>query len=162
MDCNFWVTWSDVNSAASTNSISWFNKSTESTAVLLLLSFTTHPTGRQSSTRNRPTACRTPCVKSALPSKAPMRQCSARTFITGVGFAAVASNDGVSAGPKDETRSANAPLGVPDDALATSCSIVDVFDDDEDAIVGNVAEEEDESVVVAVVKDLDDDGRDSK
>jgi hypothetical protein len=54
-------------------------------------------------------------------------------------------------------------LGVPDDALATSCSIVDVFDDDEDAIVGNVAEEEDESVVVAVVKDfLDDDGRDSK
>jgi hypothetical protein len=94
-----------------------------------------------------------------------MRQCSARTFITGVGlFAAVASNDGVSAGPKVETRSANAPLGVPDDALATSCSIVDVFDDDDDAIVGNVAEDKDESVVVvAVVKDfLDDDGRDSK
>ena len=88
-----------------------------------------------------------------------MRQCSARTFTTGVGFSRV------SAGPKVETRSANAPLGVPDDALARSCSIDDAFDDDDDddAVAGSVAEEEDESFVVVDEDFLDaDDGRDSK
>jgi hypothetical protein len=56
-------------------------------------------------------------------------------------------------------------LGVPDDAFARSCSIVDAFDDDDDddAVEGSAAEEEDESFVVVDEDFLDaDDGRDSK